>query len=296
LDSGLIIINKAAGMTSHDVVNAIRKIMKTKKVGHSGTLDPMATGVLNVFVGQATKTIRFHQEPFKRYRGRMRLGYESDTLDAWGKVVAVKGHREVSWDAIQGVIPQFTGEISQIPPMFSALRHQGKRLYELARQGVEVDRPPRKIQIRELTIKPVEKDLFELEIQCSKGTYIRTLMDDIAIALNTRGIMTSLTRLESDGYTLEEAASLEAVAKKMAKGDTSFLIPMAALFPERPVVALTPEDFLDLKHGKTPSLEPFDGLTRLLYRGRLVAIGDRRASGNVICQRFLREAENGSPI
>jgi len=283
-------------MTSHDVVNAVRKIMGTKKVGHSGTLDPMATGVLNVFVGQATRTIQYHSEPLKRYIGVLTLGYTSDTLDAWGRVTPWEDHGPVTYEAVLAIKEKFTGDLRQIPPMYSAVRHKGKRLYQLAREGVEVAREARRVTVASVDIRPLAEDTYELEILCSKGTYIRSLMDDMARALGTRGIMTALERMESDGYSLKEAVTLEEVVQARDRGDLSFLIPLSDLFPRCPQLLLSDEAFDHLSHGRPLDLPPMKGLTRLMYRGHLVGLGEGLDSRNRVLQRFLSEVKHGSHI
>lgn len=208
--NGVINVYKESGMTSFDVVRKIKKIAATGKVGHTGTLDPMATGVLPICIGKATKLVDYIMGDYKVYRAEMKLGLKSDTLDIEGKILS---ERPVSCDEeqIRKEFEKFIGEIVQVPPMYSALKVNGKRLYELAREGKEVHREGRTITIYNIDIESIEIPYVRFKVKCSKGTYIRTLIDDIGEGLGTGAIMTSLERVESgeafnisNSYTLEE--------------------------------------------------------------------------------------------
>ena len=211
---GIVIIDKPAGWTSMDVCAKLRGILKTKKVGHAGTLDPMATGVLPVFVGNATRGVSFAEEGKKEYIATLHLGEVTDTQDSTGTVLE-EHEVTVSCAEVGAVLPRFTGEIEQIPPMYSAIKIGGQKLYDLARQGKEVERKPRRITIYELElseqVSPVE---YRLRILCSKGTYIRTLCHDIGQALSCGGCMSSLRRTMAAGYTIDEAVSIEDVQEQ----------------------------------------------------------------------------------
>lgn len=208
--NGVINVYKESGMTSFDVVRKIKKIAATGKVGHTGTLDPMATGVLPICIGKATKLVDYIMGDYKVYRAEMKLGLKSDTLDIEGKILS---ERPISCDEeqIRKEFEKFIGEIVQVPPMYSALKVNGKRLYELAREGKEVHREGRTITIYNIDIESIEIPYVRFKVKCSKGTYIRTLIDDIGEGLGTGAIMTSLERVESgeafnisNSYTLEE--------------------------------------------------------------------------------------------
>ena len=224
--NGIVIIDKPAGWTSMDVCAKLRGILKTKKVGHAGTLDPMATGVLPVFVGQATRGVSFAESGEKEYVATLRLGQVTDTQDTTGTVLE---ERPVAVSAadVAAVLFPFTGEISQLPPMHSAIKVGGQKLYDLARQGKEVERTPRTVTIYELELlsqlSPVD---YSLRIRCSKGTYIRTLCHDIGMALGCGGCMASLRRTMAAGYTLDEAVTVEDVQEKgeslLREADTLF--------------------------------------------------------------------------
>ena len=209
--NGIIIIDKPEGWTSMDVCAKLRGILKTKKIGHAGTLDPMATGVLPVFVGQATRAVSFAESGSKEYIAGLRLGLVTNTQDTSGETLEQHEVR-ATLDDLRAILPRFTGEISQIPPMFSAIKVGGKKLYELARKGQEVERKSRSVTIYELEVlQQTGDDEFLLRILCSKGTYVRTLCHDIGQALGCGGCMSSLRRSMAAGYTLAESVTLDDV-------------------------------------------------------------------------------------
>ena len=211
MPSGIIIINKPAGWTSMDVCAKLRGIFHEKRVGHAGTLDPMATGVLPVFVGQATKAVSFAESGEKEYLARLRLGLTTDTQDTTGTVLS-ELPVTVTEEDLRTVLPRFTGEIEQIPPMYSAVKVQGRKLYELARKGAEVERKPRAVTIFALELLgQTGKNEYALRVRCSKGTYIRTLCHDIGAVLGCGGAMSALERTMAAGFTLSEAVTLEQV-------------------------------------------------------------------------------------
>ena len=212
--NGIIIIDKPAGWTSMDVCAKLRGILKTKKVGHAGTLDPMATGVLPVFVGQATRGVSFAESGEKEYVATLRLGQITDTQDVSGTVWEERPVTASPAD-VAAILPRFTGELSQLPPMYSAIKVDGQKLYDLARQGKEVERKPRTITIYELELlSQLSLTDYSLRVRCSKGTYIRTLCHDIGQALGCGGCMASLRRTMAAGYTLSEAVTIEDVQEQ----------------------------------------------------------------------------------
>lgn len=211
MKNGIIPVNKPMGFTSFDVVAKCRGILKTKKIGHAGTLDPMATGVLPIFIGTATKACDMLPDNDKAYIAEFKLGIKTDTEDITGKVIKQDENVSVKKDDILSVIPLFTGEIEQIPPMYSAVSVGGKRLYELARKGIEVERIPRKITIYKLSLESFDEEekTGKLYIECSKGTYIRTLISDIAEKAGSIATMTSLIRVKASGFSLSECITLD---------------------------------------------------------------------------------------
>ena len=230
MPDGIIIIDKPAGWTSMDVCAKLRGVYREKRVGHAGTLDPMATGVLPVFVGQATKAVSFAENGGKEYRAVLRLGLVTDTQDTTGTVLRTAAVTVGEAD-VRAVLPRFTGEIEQIPPMYSALKRGGKKLYELARAGVEVERAPRRVTVSELELLgSAAPDEYVLSVRCSKGTYVRTLCHDIGAALGCGGAMSALRRTMAAGFTLDEAVTLE----QAQEAGAAALRPVDSLFREYP--------------------------------------------------------------
>ena len=215
--SGILNVNKSAGMTSHDVVARVRRILRKRRVGHAGTLDPLATGVLLVCVGQATRLAEYLMDTIKVYRARLRLGITTDTYDAEGKVVA-EVPVQVTEDEVRRALANFLGPIEQVPPMYSALKHQGTPLYKLARQGIEVKRDPRRVEIHELLLEDWSPPQFTIRIACSSGTYIRALACDLGQWLGCGAHVAALTRLACGPFTLEEAIGLEDLAQVVREG------------------------------------------------------------------------------
>ena len=235
--NGIIIIDKPAGWTSMDVCAKLRGILKTKKIGHAGTLDPMATGVLPVFVGQATRAVSFAEGGEKEYVAGLRLGRTTNTQDTEGETLT-QSPVAVGREELEAVLPWFTGEISQIPPMFSAIKINGQKLYDLARQGKEVERKARAVTIFALeVVEQVSETDYILRIRCSKGTYVRTLCHDIGQALGCGGCMFSLRRTMAAGFTLDESVTLE----QMQEGGEALLRPTDSLFRDRPDYRLKTE-------------------------------------------------------
>lgn len=235
--NGIIIIDKPAGWTSMDVCAKLRGILKTKKIGHAGTLDPMATGVLPVFVGRATRAVSFAEGGEKEYVAGLRLGLTTNTQDTEGETLT-QSPVAVGREELEAVLPRFTGEISQIPPMFSAIKINGQKLYDLARQGKEVERKARAVTIFALeVVEQVSETDYILRVRCSKGTYVRTLCHDIGQALGCGGCMFSLRRTMAAGFTLDESVTLE----RMQEGGEALLRPTDSLFRDRPDYRLKTE-------------------------------------------------------
>ena len=212
--NGILIINKSAGMTSFDVVAKLRKILEIKKIGHGGTLDPMATGVLPIFIGKATKIINIIQDQDKEYIASFELGIQTDTQDITGSVIKKKESFE-SVDNIKNILNNFTGQINQVPPMFSAIKINGKRLYDLARQGKEIQRDARKINIYNISLLSFDpkSQTGSIKTKVSKGTYIRTLINDIGIQLGCGATMTSLVRTKALNFDIKNSYSLDEIKK-----------------------------------------------------------------------------------
>ena len=234
MPSGILIIDKPADWTSMDVCAKLRGILKERRIGHGGTLDPMATGVLPVFVGGATKAVEFAEKGGKEYIAGLRLGLVTNTQDVTGEVLETRPV-SVSREELEAVLPRFTGPIEQVPPMFSAIKIQGKKLYELARKGQEVERKPRPVTIHGLKVlEQAGEAEYLLRVRCSKGTYVRTLCHDIGQALGCGGCMSSLRRTMAAGFTIRQAVTLEQVQEQ---GEI-LLLPMDQMFIEHPAFRL----------------------------------------------------------
>ena len=235
MPNGIVIIDKPAGWTSMDVCAKLRGILREKRVGHAGTLDPMATGVLPVFTGAATKAVSFAENGEKEYLATLRLGLVTDTQDITGAVLE-RRPASVSRAELEAVLPRFTGEIRQIPPMYSAIKINGRKLYDLARKGREVERKPRPVTIHALEVLEQNgPEEFQLRCVCSKGTYIRTLCHDIGQALGCGGCMAALRRTMAAGFTLAQAVTLEAVQEQ----GEALLLPLDAYFAPYPAYTIS---------------------------------------------------------
>ena len=227
--NGYLLINKPKGPTSHDIIYRVRKIAKTKKVGHTGTLDPMATGLMVVCIGNATKAADYITNGNKAYLATMKLGFVSDTLDSTGTITPLP-KKEITKEEIRNVFTSFLGEYDQIPPMYSAKKIDGKKLYELARKGETVTRKAVRVSILQLDIHAIENDTVTFYVECSKGTYIRSLIDDIGKQLNYGAVMTELKRVKSGqfsldtskAYTLEELEEMDDIAPLLHPVDSAF--------------------------------------------------------------------------
>ena len=234
--NGIIIIDKPQEWTSNDVVSRLRRVFNTRRIGHGGTLDPMATGVLPVFVGRATRGVEFFEHAEKTYEAVLRLGLSTDTEDITGTVLAEK---EVNITEAQflSALESFRGEIQQIPPMYSAIKINGQKLCDLARKGREVERKPRTITIHQLECLDFTGNTARLLVHCSKGTYIRTLCKDIGEALGCGGCMESLRRVTAGEYTIQNSVPLQTLIE--SADPEAFLLPVDSMFRQYPAVNLT---------------------------------------------------------
>ena len=280
--SGIINLKKEAGMTSHDAVFKLRKILKEKKIGHGGTLDPDVTGVLPIAVGKATRLIEYMQEEGKIYEGEITLGISTTTEDASGEVVEVTPvSPDLSQEMVDQAMAAFVGQVVQIPPMYSAVKVDGRKLYEYARAGQEVERPKRTIEISsfERTSPLVaEGDLvrFTFRVKCGKGTYVRTLSVDLGARLGYASHMSKLERTGSAGLALDDALTLAEISDLVEKGDFSFLRPLELGIGDLPTVELTSEQVTEVSFGRRISLNSRADLLAAFYQGKLVAILERR--------------------
>lgn len=279
--SGIINLKKEAGMTSHDAVFRLRKILQEKKIGHGGTLDPDVTGVLPIAVGKATRMIEFMQDEGKVYEGEITIGFSTTTEDASGDMVTSTPVKEMAEQAVDEAMASLVGTITQIPPMYSAVKVNGRKLYEYARAGESVERPQRQIEIYrfERTSPIILADdcaRFDFRVRCGKGTYVRTLSVDLGAKLGYASHMSRLERTGSAGMQLADALTLNEIAARVADEDFSFLHPIEQGIGDLPIVALTEEQVADVKHGRFVALEAEAERLAGFYEGRLIAILDRR--------------------
>ncbi len=255
--NGILLLDKPVDFTSFDVCAVVRGMLRTKKVGHSGTLDPMATGVLPVLVGSATRALDLIPSHDKTYEAGFRLGLTTDTLDITGKVLK-ECKAEVDEQRLLTVIERFQGEIMQVPPMYSAVSVGGKKLYDLARQGVEVERQARPVTIYSISLNEYQPDTAAgvITVSCSKGTYIRTLIDDIGHELGCGAVLTSLRRTEASGITIDRCMTLAEAQEWKNQGVLeSKLLPVDAIFEEYPAVTISGTQSVRFANGATLALD-----------------------------------------
>jgi tRNA pseudouridine55 synthase len=277
---GVLIVDKPAGMTSADVVARVKKARGADKVGHTGTLDPMATGVLPLVLGEATKLAPFLLADDKTYEGELELGITTDTLDADGTVLERRGWDGVDEGALRQALAELTGDQLQVPPMHSALRQDGRRLYELAREGVAVDRTARPVSVKRFELTGFAPPKARFLVDCSKGTYVRALVRDAGQALSCGATLTALRRTRAGAFALEHAVSLEAAARAP-------LIPLADALGHLPVVRLDAAQTAAARHGRQLPAGDVTGTVRLLDAdGRLVAVAQARGDRLVYLRVF----------
>ncbi len=261
--NGILLVDKPQGFTSHDVVAKLRGILHERRIGHSGTLDPMATGLLVVFVGRATRAVEFAESHEKEYVAGIRTGLTTDTLDITGETLTTCG-RPVSAAEFQAVLPAFLGEQQQLPPMYSAIKVDGKKLCDLARKGVEVERSARTVTIRTLEYLGEEGGDFRLRVVCSKGTYVRTLADDIGKRLGTGAALSSLRRTRAGAFSVEDAHTLAEIQAAADRGEAeSLLLPVDTLFADRPAVTLDAAQEKKCRVGASFAFPAADGECRV---------------------------------
>jgi len=274
--TGILIVNKPAQWTSHDVVAKVRGLLREKRIGHLGTLDPLATGVLPLAVGSATRLIEFASYP-KEYVATCLLGRSTDSFDITGKVLAEKSLGDLSTDRARGEVLKLRAITEQVPPMVSAVKSGGKKLYELARKGIEVERKARPIQIGKVEVLKVELPRVTFRVACSAGTYVRALCQTLGETLGVGGCMESLERTQVGPFGLGEALTLEDVKKKAEAGDLSgMLLPAARLVEQLPEVQLPEKDIRDICQGKKMRYSATAaGMVRVLNpQGQLCAIAE----------------------
>ncbi len=266
--NGILLVDKPENWTSNDVVQKLRGVLHERRIGHAGTLDPMATGLLTVFVGRATRAVEFAEQDRKRYLAGLRLGLITDTQDITGNVLE-KREVNISRDELDTVLSSFHGSLFQVPPMYSAVKIHGQRLYKLAREGKTVSRPPREITIEQLKLVSDEGECLCLDITCSKGTYIRTLCHDIGLVLGCGGCMSSLRRVQAGLFSVDEAKTIE----EIIAGDFR-LLPVDTLFQQHAAIILNSKEEKIIKNGGMIPSDLERGHYRLYSRtGEFLALG-----------------------
>ena len=280
MTDGVLLIHKPYGITSFDVVARVRRLYGTKKVGHTGTLDPIATGLLPVLVGRAVKASEFLTEKDKEYIAGLRLGLTTDTEDITGNILSENGNIPPT-ETVMNTAKQFVGEIMQVPPMYSALKVGGEKLVDLARKGIVIERQARPITVHELDIDGENTD-YTMRVFCSKGTYIRTLCADIGSKLGCGGVMTSLIRTKTGGFSLDEAHTLEELEALSPEEREKLLLPTELLFTHLPTIKL-PDFFAKLSRGgceiyqkKIASDFPLGTMLSVCDKNGFYAIGEIR--------------------
>lgn len=295
--TGVIVINKEQKFTSFDVVAIMRGITKEKKIGHTGTLDPMATGVLPILLGRATKACDLLPNSDKSYVAEFKLGVKTDTGDIWGTVKEEK-FSTVTKEDVEKTLENFRGDIFQIPPMYSAVSVNGQRLYDLARKGIEVEREKRAVHISKLELISFDGEVGKLEISCSKGTYIRTLIEDIFETLGSLATMTSLVRTHACGFSVEQAMTLKELEATLKDGKLEEVLnPVENLFEEYPIAYTTPAQAtrfsnggeLDITRLKLPKIILNDGGVLRVYGEKFIGLGKINLEKN--CLKFLKKFE-----
>ena len=291
--NGIILLDKAKGESSNYALQRIKRLFRAKKAGHTGSLDPLATGVLPLCLGEATKISQFLLDSDKRYIAKVKLGERTDSGDSEGVIIDVQRRIDVDYKTLVQTLTKFEGEIKQLPPMYSALKHQGVPLYKLARKGLSIERKLRSITIHKIVLKSFDNNIADIDVTCSKGTYIRTLADDLGQELGCGAHVIELRRLQAGTFSIDQCRN----SNELEKIDESFGLsgldkrigPMARAVEELPEVVLADERARDLRNGQAVSFRelPKSGLVRLYEKGNFIGIGIVNADGEVAPKRLV---------
>jgi tRNA pseudouridine55 synthase len=275
---GILVVNKPQGFTSHDVIGKLRGILKERRMGHSGTLDPMATGVLPVFIGRATRAVEFCASDEKEYVAGLRLGVVTDTQDITGRIVSFSDGPLPGRKEVEEALRAFLGEIEQLPPMYSAVKVNGRKLCDIARKGETAERRARKVLIKEIELIKGQGRDYTFRIVCSKGTYVRTLCDDLGRALGCGGAMSSLVRTRAGRFLIDGAFTLDAVADAAEQGKAeSLLLPIESVFSEYETTAASAENELKIRNGSPYECRMPEGRYRVFgENGDFLMLGEVR--------------------
>lgn len=285
---GILLLDKRLGVSSNKALQEVRRLFDANKAGHTGSLDPLATGLLPLCFGEATKVSALMLDDDKRYQVLVQLGVMTDTGDAEGQVLETRPVPELTVDAIKACLKKFTGEIDQVPPMYSALKHNGKKLYELARAGETVDRKARRITIYDLQLLNFSKDQLRLDVRCSKGTYIRSLAEDIGHELGCGGTVKELRRLEAGRFNIENAKTLEQLAEMDEQELQQCLIDVDKPLESMPAVQLSESDAIRIKQGQALKIEEvLPGMVRMYHAKVFLGLGEMLLDGKLAPKKLF---------
>jgi len=280
---GIILLDKRLGVSSNQALQEVRRLLNANKAGHTGSLDPLATGVLPLCFGEATKVSALMLDDDKRYSVTLRLGVMTDTGDSEGKVVAEMPLPTFDEAQLLQCLQGFIGEIEQVPPMYSALKHQGKKLYELAREGITIERQPRRISIYQLNLLSFDQEFISLDVSCSKGTYIRSLVEDIGQALGSCATVTALRRTAAGMFDLAQTLTLAELQAMDDEQRLAALIPLDTPLLDMPAIALSDEQALRIQQGQQiPFDKALDGKVRLYCQQSFLGLGEILLNGKLI--------------
>ena len=291
--NGIILLDKAKGESSNYALQRIKRLFHAKKAGHTGSLDPLATGVLPLCVGEATKISQFLLDSDKRYMAKVKLGERTDSGDSEGVVIDVQRRIDVDYDALVQTLTKFEGEIKQLPPMYSALKHHGVPLYKLARKGISIKRKVRAVTIHKIGLMNFDNNIAEIDVTCSKGTYIRTLADDLGQELGCGAHVIELRRLQAGVFSIDQCRGsneLEKIKESFGlSGLDKVIVPMERAVEKLPEVVLASETARDIRNGQAVSFHelPKSGLVRLYEKENFIGIGIVNADGEVAPKRLV---------
>lgn len=290
--NGILLLDKPLGLSSNHALQRVKRIFDARKAGHTGSLDPLADGMLPICFGDATKLSAFLLDADKHYWFRIRLGQTTATGDAEGEILSEKPVDAITREQVEDVMARFRGEIEQLPPMYSALKHQGKRLYELAREGVEVERAPRKVTIHALELRSFESPELEVIVHCSKGTYVRTLAEDIGEALGCGAHVSVLRRTGVGPYTELPMHSMEEIETLAEQGQDALdglLLPIDTALSDWPEVRVSADSAFYLKQGQAVLVPkaPTEGWVRIYHNDGFLAVGQVQDDGRIAPKRLM---------
>jgi tRNA pseudouridine55 synthase len=297
--NGILLLDKPVGMTSNAALQVVKRLFRARKAGHTGSLDPLASGLLPICLGEATKVSAYLLDADKRYRVRVRLGVTTNTGDADGEVLETRPGTPFDADRLEAVLDGLRGEIDQVPPMYSALRHKGQRLYQLAREGIEVERAPRRITIHTLDLLAAGDDELELDVHCSKGTYVRTLAEDIGAALGCGAHVIALRRTGVGPYAEEGLLTLDTLRDEAEAGAEALdihLLPIVSALAHWPQVRLSSDTAYYLRQGQAvvvPKAPTSGWLCLFTDDGAFIGVGQVQEDGRVAPRRLFAARESG---